>query len=44
MANRLFRIDIGIYGGELTIGKVNEDFVKHFIDKDEEELIDYMSD
>ena len=44
MANRLFRIDIGIWGGELTIGQVNEDFVKHFIDKDENELIDYMSD
>ncbi len=39
MANRLFRIDIGIWGGELTIGQVNEDFVKHFIDKDEQELI-----
>ncbi len=44
MANRLFRIDIGIWGGELTIGQVNEDFVKHFIDKDEQDLIDYMSD
>ena len=44
MANRLFRIDVGIWGGELTIGQVNEDFVKHFIDKDENELIDYMSD
>ena len=44
MANRLFRIDIGIWGGELTIGQVNEDFVKHFIDKDEQELLDYMSD
>ena len=44
MANRLFRIDIGIYGGELTIGQVSEDFVKHFIDKDEQDLIDYMFD
>ncbi len=44
MAKRLFRIDIGIYGGELTIGQVSEGFVKHFIDKDENELIDYMSD
>ena len=40
MAKRLFRIDIGIYGGELTIGQVSEGFVKHFIDKDENELID----
>ncbi len=44
MAKRLFRIDIGIYGGELTIGQVSEGFVKHFIDKEENELIDYMSD
>jgi len=44
MAKRLFRIDIGIWGGELTIGQVNEDFVKHFVDKPEQDLIDYMSD
>ena len=44
MAKRLFRIDIGIYGGELTIGQVNEDFVKHFVDKPEDELIEFMSD
>jgi len=44
MANRLFRIDVGIWGGELTIGQVNEDFVKHFVDKPEQDLIDYMSD
>ncbi len=44
MANRLFRIDVGIYGGELTIGQVSEGFVKHFIDKDEQDLIDYMFD
>ena len=42
MAKRLFRIDIGIYGGELTIGQVNEDFVKHFVDKPEDELIEFM--
>ncbi len=44
MAKRLFRIDVGIYGGELTIGQVNEDFVKHFVDKPEDELIEFMSD
>ena len=40
MATRLFRIDTGINGGELVIGTVNEDFVKHFIDEDESDLID----
>ena len=44
LANRLFRIDVGIYGGELTIGQVNEDFVKYFIDRDEEDLIEFISD
>ena len=43
MAKRLFRIDTGINGGELVIGTVTEEFVQHFIDKDESDLIDAIS-
>ena len=39
---RLFRVDTGINGGELVVGTVNEEFVKHFIDKEEHELIEAL--
>jgi len=42
MAKRLFRVDTSIHGGELVIGTVNEEFVKHFIDKDEGDLMSYI--
>lgn len=42
MAKRLFRVDMGINGGELVIGKVNDEFVRHFVDKDESDLIDAL--
>tara|TARA_B110000495_G_scaffold200670_1_gene216383 strand:+ start:28 stop:780 length:753 start_codon:yes stop_codon:yes gene_type:complete len=44
MAKRLFRIDTGINGGELVIGTVDEEFVRHFIDKDESDLIHALHD
>ena len=42
MAKRLFRVDTSNGGGELVIGTVNEDFVKHFIDKSENDLMTYV--
>mgnify|MGYP000271115402 CR=1 FL=1 len=42
MATRLFRIDTGINGGELVIGTVNEEFVEHFKDADESDLIEAL--
>jgi len=42
MAKRLFRVDTSVHGGELVIGTVNEEFVNHFIDKDENELMTYI--
>ena len=42
MAKRLFRVDTSIHGGELVIGTVNEEFVQHFIDEDESELMTYV--
>ena len=43
MAKRLFRIDTSNAGGELVIGTVNEEFVNHFIDEDENDLIDALA-
>ena len=43
MAKRLFRIDTSNAGGELVIGTVNEEFVNHFIDADENDLIDALA-
>ena len=43
MAKRLFRVDTSIHGGELVIGTVNEEFVNHFIDADENDLIDALA-
>jgi len=40
---RRFRIEAGYRGGEVTIGTVNEDFVDYFMDKEESELIDYVT-
>lgn len=42
MAKRLFRVDTSNGGGELVIGTVNEDFVEHFIDKSENDLMTYV--
>ena len=42
MAKRKFRIEAGRYGGELTIGEVNADFVDYWLEQDDEgELIDH---
>lgn len=42
MAKRLFRVDMGINGGELVIGKINDEFVRHFVNEDESDLIDAL--
>ena len=43
MAKRKFRIEAGRYGGELTIGEVNADFVDYWLEQDDEgELIDHL--
>ena len=39
---RIFRVDFGRYGGEVTVGRVSPEFVKYFIDKDEGDLIEYL--
>ena len=39
MAKRKFRIEGGRYGGEFVCGEVNENFVRHFADKDTSNLI-----
>jgi len=39
---RRFRIDTGAYGGELVVGTVDEEFVKHFVEEGEGELIDHL--
>ena len=40
MAKRKFRIEAGRYGGELTIGEINADFVDYWLEQDDEgELI-----
>jgi hypothetical protein len=43
MAKRLFRVDSGVNGGELVIGTVNADFVEYFVNSDESDLIDHIS-
>lgn len=43
MAKRKFRIEPGSRGGEVCIGKVNENFVDHFIDEEEHELIEFVT-
>jgi hypothetical protein len=43
MAKRRFRIEAGRYGGELTIGEVDKEFVDYFIDKEESELIEHVN-
>ena len=35
MSKRRFRIETGLYGGELTIGKIDKEFVDYFINNDE---------
>jgi len=42
MAKRLFRIDTGIWGGELILGTVNEEFVQHFVGEDGSEIREYL--
>jgi hypothetical protein len=43
VSKRRFRIEAGRYGGELTIGQVDQKFVDYFIDKDESELIEHVT-
>lgn len=42
---RRFRIEAGRYGGELTIGQINPDFVDYWLDKgyDESDLLDHIN-
>ena len=43
MAKRKFRVEAGRYGGELTIGEINADFVDYWLEQDDEgELIDHL--
>ena len=44
MAKRIFRIEFGNYGGELVIGKVDEKFVEYWINKNSDELIQFLHD
>ena len=44
MNKRRFRIEAGNRGGELTIGKVNRGFVDYFIEQDEDDLIEFITD
>ena len=39
---RLFRINMGNYGGEMTMGRVSPEFVEYMHDKCEGELIDHL--
>ena len=39
MSKRRFRIETGQYGGELTIGKIDKDFVDYFINKGDDSLL-----
>ena len=43
MGKRLFRVDGGNYGGELTVGIVSADFVRYWQDQDQDDLIEYIS-
>ena len=40
MPKRKFLVDTGRYGGELSIGKVDKEFVEYWRGKDEADLID----
>lgn len=40
MAKRRFRINAGRYGGEVTIGEINPEFVEYFAHKEVEDIID----
>ena len=42
MAKRIFRIEFGSMGGELVIGKVDEQFVENWIGKSSDELVEYL--
>lgn len=42
MAKRKFRIEGGRYGGEFVCGEVNDNFVRHFADKGESDLINAL--
>ena len=44
MAKFRYRIEAGNYGGELTIGEVPADFVEYWKDRDQDELIDHVTD
>ena len=43
IAKRRFRIEASRNGGELTIGKVDKEFVDYFIEKDESELVEHVT-
>jgi len=42
MSKRIFRIEFGNIGGELVIGKVDEQFVENWIGKSSDELVEYL--
>jgi len=42
MTKRIFRIEFGSMGGELVIGKVDEQFVENWIGKSSDELVEYL--
>ena len=42
MPKRIFRIEFGNMGGELVIGKVDEQFVENWIGKSSDELVEYL--
>ena len=42
MSKRIFRIEFGNMGGELVIGKVDEQFVENWIGKSSDELVEYL--
>ena len=42
MAKRIFRIEFGSMGGELVIGKVDEQFVENWTGKSSDELVEYL--
>ena len=42
MSKRIFRIEFGNMGGELVIGKIDEQFVENWIGKSSDELVEYL--
>lgn len=42
MSKRYFKIDLGRYGGELTIGTVTQEFVEYWAEREEDELREHL--